>query len=586
MQISHQIVLIEGHIPTPRQRDGTLTVKYRNHSSPVTTWPVSDSRFKALLYLHSGPNAFYLEFSPAGSRSRYTSQHHLIYHPMTSCPAIKLVIIHAKDSEYAEISPSRSGTTALSIAMAKYRMAAYLWQVFTAEQMGARESPRRTFQLENEWSDSTLFTQDIHTDEMRNEAPVHVVPLDYTLNEVSNMSDADFVRSVEAALMKRFAISHRQTTYFSCLFMDSDWDPSNRAFARGCAYGGPGFLNEKNIRLSVFGDNALFSYPSSIDRVTAAFSDETPTPRAMESTRWRSAAAGIGAHLQQVFHMLGLPQQQYGIMSEESSNFASMFSLYASHKLCSPKLHPLDAIRLRHHPTMRSPFAPLERIRPHTAPAFWGVSDSVIHMTSRAGFIAVEIYNPGDTVCKYWMNLLDKRGHPRSNYELTMADITKQTLATKGVSRMSFRPGPYSLMILTADGNATPITDFEKFAKGLVLSDSRRQLHSSRLIGASAPGSEKRRVMFPTSSRMLGLTVFHTPGVCVTGIEFIFETDERLLLGNKSGDSSKEWRLQAIHGEFLYGMELCVQESLQGLRLFTSSGRLSPWFGNATPGTE
>jgi hypothetical protein len=494
----------------------------------------------------------------------------------------------AKDSEYADTNTSRSGTTALSIAMAKYRMAAYTWQIFTAEQMNSRESPRRTFQLENEWRESTLFSQDIHSDEMRNEAPVHVVTLQQNLEEVQQMSESDFVRSVETALMSRFSISERQPTYFSCLFMDSDWNQANRTFKRGFAYGGPGILNNKSIGLAIYGDHVLSSYPSSIDRVTAAFSDETPTHGALESVKWKCATAGMGAHLQQVYHMLGLPKQEYGIMSDESANIASMFSLYASHKVALPRLHPLDAIRLRHHQTMRSPFAPMERIRPHTAPAFWGVSESAIFISSRAGLTGIEIYNPGDKVCKHWINLLDKRGCPRYTYQLSHNEIMKQCLPGRSVGRLSFRPGPYSVMVLTADGNSTPIVDFEKFARRLMVSDSGNKSQSFRscTVGASVLGSQHSLVQFPHSSRMLGLTVYHTPGVCITGIEFSFEGGEKLLFGNRTGDSGKDWRLRAIDGELLLGMELCVDESLQGLRLFTSAGRLSPWFGNATPGIE
>jgi Putative peptidase family len=568
--------------------NGTLSVRYVRNQSPTTTWPVSDSKFKALVYLNSGPNSFSLEFSPAGSRHKYHSSHHLIYHPMTSCPAIKLVIVHTKDSKYAEMNTSYSGTTALSIAMAKYRMAAYLWQVFTAEEMGSRESPRRTFQLENEWCESTLFSQDIHSDEMRNEAPVHVVSLDNTLDEVRNMSESDFVRSVETALMSRFSTSDRQPTYFSCLFMDSEWDKTNRKFKQGYVYGGPGIINSKRISLAIYGDHVLSAYPSSIDRVTAAFSDEAPTAGAIESVKWKCATSGIGAHLQQVYHMLGLPKQAYGIMSDESINIASMFSLYASHKMPTPKLHPLDAIRLRHQATMRTPFAPMERIRPHTALAFWGVSETAIFISSRAGLTAIEIYNPGDKACKHWINLLDKRGSPRYTYQLSLHEIMKQSINGRAPSRLSFRPGPYSLMVLTADGNSTPIVDFEKFARRLMASEqgNKSQTFKSCKVGASVSDSTPSLIQFPQSSRMLGLTVYHTPGVCITGIEFSFEGDQKLLFGNRNGDSGKDWRLRAIDGELLLGMELCVQDSLQGLRLFTSTGRLSPWFGNATPGIE
>lgn len=588
-QVSYQVVLIQGHIPTPTKMNGTITVKYNRNQSPTTTWPVSDSKFKALVYLNSGPNGFSLEFSPAGSRTKYLSTHHLIHHPMTSCPAIKLIIVHAKDSQYVDMAAVRSGTTQLSIAMAKYRLTAYMWQIFCAEQMNAKDNPRRTFQLENEWTESTLFSQDIHTDEMRNEAPIHVVALKQTLNEIEQMSESDFVRCVESALVERFPVAQRRNMYFSCLFMDSEWNNSTNSFKRGFAYGGQGIAYDKTMNLAIYGDHLLSTYPTSIDRITAAFSDETLAPSLPEAVKWKCASTGIGAQLQQVFHMLGLQNQAYGILSEESKQFAAMFSLYASQKLIEPKLHPLDMIRLRHHATMRTPFAPIERIRPNTSPTFWAVSESAIFVSSRAGLTAIEVYTPGDKVCKHWFNLLDKRGYPRYTFQVSLNDIMKLCLSGRSVGRIgSFRPGPFSLMVLTADGNATPIADFENFTRRLLVADasSKSHLFRSLTVGASTPGSNASSIRFPHSMRMMGLTVYHTPGVCVAGIEFAFEEGERFMFGNKNGDSSKEWRLRAIDGELLLGMELCVQDCLKGLRLFTSSGRLSPWFGNATQGVE
>jgi len=142
--------------------------------------------------------------------------------------------------------------------------------------------------------------------------------------------------------------------------------------------------------------------------------------------------------------------------------------------------------------------------------------------------------------------------------------------------------------VLTADGQSTPIADFERFAKRLTFTSSGNKKHMfrSQLVGSAMTGTTTSSVLFPQSSRMLGLTVYHTPGVYITGIEFAFEGDMKYLFGNRDGDSSKEWRLRAIDGEYLMGMELCVDDKLQGLRLFTSAGRLSPWFGCAPPGTE
>ena len=53
-----------------RTQYGTLLVRHVRGQSPDVTWPVTQSRFKALVYLHSGTNIFSHEFSPSGSRSQ------------------------------------------------------------------------------------------------------------------------------------------------------------------------------------------------------------------------------------------------------------------------------------------------------------------------------------------------------------------------------------------------------------------------------------------------------------------------------------------------------------------------------------
>jgi hypothetical protein len=582
------VVLFEGHILGARKQDGTLVIRHVRGESPLATWPVTQSRFKALAYLHSGTNLFTLEFTPSGSRSKkFISNHRLIYHPMTSCPPIRLVLLMAKDSAYAIEDPN-AGTTMLSIAMAKYRMVAYLWQAYIAEMMNLRNGERRTFQLENEWKESTLFSQDFLTNDMRSEAPVHAITLDKTLEEIGALSQVDLLTCIETALFSKFAIPKGQKSYFACMILDSVAGEQIKHMSHNFSYGGPGALEAERVNLAVFNDRCLFSYPSSIDRVTAAFSDETPTPNGPEASKWRCASHGIGAHLQQIGRMLGLPKQEFGLTSDECVRLASSFSMYASQHLPELRLHPLDSLRLRHHPTLRSPFGPAEKVRQNTAPALWGVSESALFIGSMAGLIAIEIYCPGDGACQRWITISDKRGHPRFTYQVSLADILKLMSTSRSSPRLSMRPGPYSLRVLTADGQSTPIVDFESVVRRLVAAAPgfKRLVFKSQPVGKSSPGSSTQSVIFPPAKRMFGIVVYHDPGACITGIEFMFEEDNNQLIGNKEGESSKEWTLHINDGEMLMGMEIRVMEQLRGLRLFTSTGRLSPWFGDASGGVE
>jgi Putative peptidase family len=528
-----------------------------------------------------------MEFIPAGSRSRFNSSFMLRYHPMTSCPPIKLVLVCSKDSKYL-LDEHQNGTTELSVAVAKFRMTGYLWQAFIAEKMSSRENQRRTFQLENDWSESSLYFEDFGTGEMRNQTPIHIVSLDHTTEELSSVNSTQFAGIVEQALIRRFPISKSQRSNFACMFMDADWNQESQTPIRNFEYGGFGIAQPDQVGLAIYSAHFIASYPASIDSVTACFADERQTPGHPETTRWKCATRGIGDHLKLVGHMLGLPEQAYGMMSDESYSIASLFSMYATQHMFELRLHPLDMVRLRHHSIFQSPFAPIEKLRSACSPSFWGQNDNTIFISSQTGLLAIEIFASGDNVCQHWISLLDKRGMPRYSYTVSLAEIVK--LAQPKSNRYStFHPrqGPYTLQVLTADGKTTPIVDFETFAKTLVATgiNSKTPTFKSQAVGIAVSESQSERILFPAGARMRGLTVFHSPGDIITGVEFMFES-EKVMFGKKDGEAHKEWRVNADSGEVLMGIELCVKESLRGLRLFTSSGRWSPWFGDATNGTE
>ena len=55
-------------------------------------------------------------------------------------------------------------------------------------------------------------------------------------------------------------------------------------------------------------------------------------------------------------------------------------------------------------------------------------------------------------------------------------------------------------------------------------------------------------------------------------------------MGSRGEDAHKEWPLNVVAGESMFGMEVNVSKNegtLCGLRAHTSIGRVSPWFGAA-----
>lgn len=186
--------------PAAHAIDGTLTVSRLDDAFPPTQWPVESSHFKALVYLMPGPNRLRFDFtSPKLANSNSSNPIHssyLLIHmmPPLSSPPLQLVILLGRDSPGTyDAVPARIEKEGndLEMAIKKFRMAAYLWQAFTAEQMYRNKLGRRVFRMEEEWVTGTSNLRDRETGTMRNEAKVHVLRSTKT---VAELRDLDFAQ--------------------------------------------------------------------------------------------------------------------------------------------------------------------------------------------------------------------------------------------------------------------------------------------------------------------------------------------------------------------------------------------------------
>src|SRR5690242_8225578 len=170
-QVHQQVLLIFGQVGEPSQKplDGTITINHHQGCFPSTCWPVRDSYFKALVHLEPGWNRVRLDFaspkisSGNQSISPHTTFININYLPLTHSPPLQLAIILGSDSPGTyDAPPSRMQTegNSLDLAVKKFRMAAYLWQAFTGEQMKRHGFGRRCFRLEDAWEPGTLSFQD------------------------------------------------------------------------------------------------------------------------------------------------------------------------------------------------------------------------------------------------------------------------------------------------------------------------------------------------------------------------------------------------------------------------------------------
>jgi hypothetical protein len=314
--VHQKVLLIYGQAGQGQKPlDGTLTVTHHQELFPAIQWPVTETHFKALVHLVPGPNDIRLEFaSPKLVGSNSPMPHHfsrirINYLPMTNSPPLQLVMMLGKDSPGTFDSPpekiQREGND-LEAAKRKYRMAAYLWSAFTAEQMYRHGFGRRTFQFEEEYQTGTLSGRDRANNQMRNEAKIHVIRCNKTVAELRDLNRAqqnpkgtmtgDLYSIAMDAVRDYFKPQGTQTQYVSVLLVDSHWDQQSKMITAHAALGG----GTSDIKLGIFGSHALHSYPNCLEEVVPALSDCTRTNTAHvamdcgedSGTWWQAACIG------------------------------------------------------------------------------------------------------------------------------------------------------------------------------------------------------------------------------------------------------------------------------------------------------
>jgi Putative peptidase family len=142
-----------------------------------------DSHFKALVHLLPGPNIIKFTFIPPDhiTSTRFSTKLTLHYLPLLQDPPVHLAIVLARDSSGVFTTEGTGEQSPLAESIKRLRMAAYLFQAYTAEHMcrnfpGAAErggSARRSFRVEEDWIEDTLTLQE--TGVWRTSAKVHVV---------------------------------------------------------------------------------------------------------------------------------------------------------------------------------------------------------------------------------------------------------------------------------------------------------------------------------------------------------------------------------------------------------------------------
>lgn len=615
------MLLIFGQVGEPSHKplDGTITVNHHQGRFPSTCWPVRDSYFKALVHLEPGWNRIRLDFaspkisSGNQSISPHTTFININYLPLTHSPPLQLAIILGSDSPGTYDAPASRMQTegnSLDLAVKKFRMAAYLWQAFTGEQMKRHGFGRRCFRLEDAWEPGTLSFQDWQPGNFRTQAKVHIIRSKKTVAEIRDLDRAqqygpgtkkgELFGIAADAVKDYFHITPGQKLYVSCMFIDSTWDTKEQVIRGHAALGG----GVPDLQLGIFGSQALHSYPSSIEEVTQAFEDCTRTDTNCvandcneSGSNWEAANIGIGAHLHETGHLFGCPHQESGVMLRDYVTLNRTFicrepystrTKSPGQRLVLPddecRWHRLDVLRFRFHPCFRIPIDKADTNNDGSVQV-WTVDPGQggVIATSKSGIAWVELYTEGDDVCRYWREWPEvELQYPR---QVTLDEAELRSVLPKEKQKSKLKVEVYS-----AGAGKHVIEDFSQLANQKLarvkIPDGRWGYRGSKLGFSQMEGSQPVEIIFDNAhiqtKLLLGIKVWS--GLCVDGLEFYYEDSTSQVFGKRGGHAT-DFPLDTRKGEMLLGFALRAGLWIDGIQILTSLGRTSEWFGNATGGS-
>ncbi|KAL8986528.1 MAG: hypothetical protein Q9205_000043 [Flavoplaca limonia] len=613
--VNQKVLLIYGQIADPSQKalDGTLTVYHHQDNFPVTMWPVSDSHFKALVHLTSGPNRLRFDFHNSSIPAQ-SSWMNINFLPVTTSPPIHLVILLGRDSpgtfDAVPERVRREGND-LDTALRKLRMAAYLWQAFTGEQMYRNGFGRRCFRFEEEWQPGTLTFRDRESGQMRSEAKIHIVRSEKTVRE---LRDLDLAQQYEKATRKgdlfsiameamkgHFKPTRDQKQYVSVLLLDAHWDTRSKTVTGHAALGG----GSNDIQLAIFGSQALQSYPSCLEEVVPAFMDCTRTDTNYvandcneSGSNWEAANIGIGAHLHEVGHLLGCPHQESGIMLRDYVTFNRTFTCREPYStrtkspgmgLTLPKdecgWHRLDTLRFRFHPCFRTPADSM--INCDESVRVWPVENGKVIVTAPTGIHFVEIFASGDDTCHSWIEYSNVDGlsnSPPRQVVLMEDDLLSRLAQDKKQKKLK-------LSIHSIGQGSHTVDDFSQLkSKSSVVKMPNGQMafKSSQLGTSQQAGSRPEQVILESAVKqtklLTSIRIYH--GFALDGIEFFYEDSTSQLFGKRGGQiGGSDFMLDTRRGEVIMGFNLRSGLWIDGIEILTSLGRKSGMYGNPSGGS-
>ncbi|RDW93963.1 uncharacterized protein DSM5745_01285 [Aspergillus mulundensis] len=290
-------------------------------------WPAHNGAWKALVLLNPGQNTLTLSLNHNNSIHGTPFQLTVTYMPLLQLPPLHLAILVASDSPLLiDCPPAKYGAlstahSTLDAAIAKLRMAAYMWQALTAEDLRGKGLGRRAFRLEEEWGRDTSCISATRDGKMGSVPRVHVVRSDKTVAQIRDAQvaqqnpharDRDALHAYfEAALAAHgppFENLRSSRPVVAGMILDSHYDAQRDLIvghaALGCHRG-------DGLSLGVLGSHLAYSWPRFLEEVAACLTDCTETGSTVGNdngecgTMQGACFVGQGAFLHEVGHAFG-----------------------------------------------------------------------------------------------------------------------------------------------------------------------------------------------------------------------------------------------------------------------------------------
>ncbi|KAK3989066.1 metallopeptidase [Cladorrhinum sp. PSN332] len=305
-----------------------------NLSFPAQRWPMCNGYFKALVLLSPGLNRVIVTLAYDAEDKVEIP---LRYTPLLQTPPLHLAIMVAKDSPLLmDCPPAKFGAissthSSLDAAIAKFRIAAYMWQAQTAEDLRSKGLGRRSFRLEEEWSADTLSERSLHPRGKRVMTAVPRIHLVRTEKSVAELRDIriaqqnpcpqgqqDQLHQIFTNALQAYGhpFPSDETPVVAGLILDSHYSIDSKIIVGHAALG---CHNPAGLSLGIFGSHTTYAWPRFLEEVadclldTRRPGDTVGNDNKECNSMWETCAVGQGAFLHEVGHAFSAPHTT-GIM--------------------------------------------------------------------------------------------------------------------------------------------------------------------------------------------------------------------------------------------------------------------------------